>query len=62
MTTNAQPLKPQKLAGFRDFFAQDVRIREYVINIFKQVFAKYGYEPLETPALEYANIFEGRGF
>jgi len=31
-------LKPQKLAGFRDFFAEDVRIREYVIDIFKKVF------------------------
>ncbi len=50
-------IKPQKLKGFRDFFAQDVAIREYVINTFKSVFEKYGYEPLETPALEYSNIF-----
>src|SRR3989344_3930232 len=57
MTTQTQPLKPQKLAGFRDFFAEEVRIREYVINTFKQVFCKYGYEPLETPALESSEIF-----
>jgi len=52
-------LKPQKLSGFRDFFAEDVRIREYVIDIFKKVFEKYGYEPLQTPALEYTEIFSG---
>ncbi|EKE13973.1 MAG: hypothetical protein ACD_12C00725G0001 [uncultured bacterium] len=52
-------IKVQKLAGFRDYFVEDVKIREYVINIFKKVFEKYGYEPLETPALENSNIFVG---
>lgn len=50
-------VKPKRLSGFRDFFAQDVQLREYVINTFKKVFENYGYEPLETPALEYTNIF-----
>jgi len=53
-----QTVKPQLLKGFRDFFAEDIQVREYVINTFKRVFEKYGYEPLETPALEYADIFE----
>lgn len=53
----SQKIIPQKLKGFRDFFAQDVAIREYVIGTFKSVFEKYGYEPLETPALEYSDIF-----
>jgi histidyl-tRNA synthetase len=52
-------MKVQKLTGFRDYFAEDVKIREYVINVFKRVFEKYGYEPLETPALENSNIFIG---
>lgn len=53
-----QTVKPQLLKGFRDFFSEDIQAREYVINTFKRVFEKYGYEPLETPALEYADIFE----
>lgn len=56
-TKISQKIKPQILKGFRDFFAEDVAIREYVINTFKKVFEKYGYEPLETPALEYSDIF-----
>jgi histidyl-tRNA synthetase len=52
-------VKPKRLAGFRDFFAEEVQIREYVINTFKKVFEKYGYEPLETPALEPTEIFTG---
>ena len=53
----SKKITPQILKGFRDFFAEDVAIREYVINTFKKVFEKYGYEPLETPALEYSDIF-----
>lgn len=56
---NKKLIKPKKLAGFRDFFAEDVAVRNYVINTFKKVFEKYGYEPLETPALEYTEIFAG---
>jgi len=59
MANQANQIKVQKLAGFRDYFAEDVKVREYVINIFKKVFEKYGYEPLETPALENSNIFVG---
>lgn len=55
---NNTTVKPQLLKGFRDFFAEDIQIREFVINTFKRVFEKYGYEPLETPALEYSDIFE----
>lgn len=49
--------KAKKLSGFRDFFAQDIAVREFVKNTFRQVFETYGYEPLETPALEYTKIF-----
>ncbi|MFZ6034807.1 MAG: histidine--tRNA ligase [Patescibacteria group bacterium] len=52
-------LKVQKLQGFRDFFSLDVKVREFVISTFKKVFEKYGYEPLETPALESSNIYVG---
>jgi histidyl-tRNA synthetase len=50
-------LTVKKLPGFRDFFTQDIQVREFVISTFKKIFEKYGYEPLETPALEYASIF-----
>ncbi len=57
MKTNK--INATRLAGFRDFFADDIQIREFVINTFRQVFEKYGYEPLETPALERTEIFAG---
>ncbi|MBI2465560.1 histidine--tRNA ligase [Candidatus Shapirobacteria bacterium] len=52
-------LKPQPLRGFNDWFASDIKLREFVINTFKSVFEKYGYEPLETPAVEYSQFMLG---
>ena len=36
----------------RDFLPDQVRKREYVIGVIKSVYEKYGFEPLETPAVE----------
>lgn len=48
--------KPQTLKGFRDFLPAQMRVRNYVISVLRPVFEKYGFEPLETPTLEYASI------
>ncbi len=50
----------QTLKGFRDFLPQDARKRQYVVNTLKEVFESYGFEPLETPALEYDEILSGK--
>lgn len=52
-------MEPRTLKGFNDYFAEDMKIREYVFSKFKKVFEKYGYEPLETPALEYTELMLG---
>jgi len=57
---NRAKIKPQTLKGFRDFYGPDARLRQYIIGIFRSVFEKYGYEPLETPALEYARVLLGK--
>jgi histidyl-tRNA synthetase len=36
----------------RDFLPEDVRRRDYVVGIIKEVYDRYGFEPLETPAVE----------
>lgn len=53
-------IKPQTLKGFRDFLPLEARKRNYVINTLKQVFEQYGFEPLETPVLEYEEILTGK--
>jgi histidyl-tRNA synthetase len=44
----------------RDFLPVDVRKREYVIGIIKEVYESYGFEPLETPAVENIETLMGK--
>jgi histidyl-tRNA synthetase len=44
----------------RDFLPEDVRRREYVIGIIKRVYERYGFEPLETPAVENLDTLMGK--
>ena len=38
--------------GMRDFLPEDVRKRSHVIGVIRDVYERYGFEPLETPAVE----------
>jgi histidyl-tRNA synthetase len=44
----------------RDFLPEDVRRRQYVIDIVRGVYERYGFEPLETPALENIETLTGK--
>lgn len=44
----------------RDFLPSDVRRREYVIDRIKRVYERYGFEPLETPAVENIETLMGK--
>jgi len=52
--------KTNPARGMRDFLPADVRRREYVIGIIKKVYESYGYEPLETPAVENIETLMGK--
>lgn len=53
-------IEPRTLPGFRDFLPETLAIRKRVIAIFTEVFEKYGFQPLETPTLEYQDILLGK--
>ncbi len=53
-------IEPRTLKGFRDFLPAEARKRQYVIDTLRKVFESYGFEPLETPTLEYADILKGK--
>ena len=44
----------------RDFLPDDLRPREHVIQLISRVYQRYGFEPLETPALENLETLLGR--
>jgi len=47
--------KPRRLKGFRDIRPGDVLARDRMIAAIRKVYERYGYAPLETPALEYVD-------
>lgn len=53
-------IKPQTPKGFRDFLPDEKRRRDYVANKVKEIFEIFGFEPLETPTLEYASVLLGK--
>jgi histidyl-tRNA synthetase len=54
-SANTQPAR-----GMRDFLPEDVRRRDYVIGLTKDVYERYGFEPLETPAAENIDTLMGK--
>jgi len=52
--------KTQTLKGFRDFLPRESRLRNYVKNILTETFLNFGFQPLETPALEYKSTLVGK--
>ena len=46
--------------GTRDFGPDVVRKRNYIINTIKEVFELYGFQPLETPAMENLETLMGK--
>jgi len=47
-------------SGTRDFLAADVERREHAFAVIRSVFARYGFEPLETPAFERLDVLLGK--
>jgi histidyl-tRNA synthetase len=56
-TTGGKPSLPQ---GTRDFGPDVVRKRQYILNAIRSVFELYGFQPLETPAMENLDTLMGK--
>ncbi len=58
----AAPLiEPRVLKGFRDYLPATMLVRERLMETARRVFRSYGFSPIDTPALEYAEILLGKG-
>ena len=52
--------KPTIPQGTRDFGPEVVRKRQYIFNTIRTVFELYGFQPLETPAMENLDTLMGK--
>ena len=52
--------KPSIPEGTRDFGPEQVRKRTYIFDTIRSVFVKFGFQPLETPAMENLSTLTGK--
>ena len=53
-------MKPSIPKGTRDFLPQQLLRREYIFNTIKLAFQQFGYQPIETPAMENLATLTGK--
>jgi histidyl-tRNA synthetase len=51
---------PQILKGFRDYLPEQQMARVRIVRKISEVFEKFGFEPMDTPALESNELFSGK--
>lgn len=51
---------PQVLKGFRDYLPQEQIARRKIIAKISEVFERFGFAPIDTPALESYELFKGK--
>ena len=56
----ADLIQPRTLKGFRDYLPALAIPREWLMETARGVFRSYGFGPIDTPALEYAEILVGK--
>ena len=57
MSKKTEPARPEArlLKGFSDISASEIRASEQMLGTIRGVFESYGFEPLDTPAIEYSD-------
>lgn len=53
-------IQPRIFKGTRDFLPDEMIHREEILKVMRSVFQKYGFEPIETPAIEYLSVLTGK--
>lgn len=46
--------------GMNDFLPEDMRLREHVLGLIRETYATYGFDQIETPAMEHIENLTGR--
>ncbi len=57
---NSMATKPSIPKGTRDFGPEQMVRRNYIFDNIRQVFNRYGYQPIETPAMENLTTLLGK--
>ncbi len=55
------PIEPRVLKGFRDFLPDKELQRLAIVRSLEEAFRLFGFLPIDTPVLEYAEVLLGKG-
>jgi len=50
----------QNIKGMRDHLPQAMLLRQHIVGVLTKVAERHGFEPLQTPVVEYAELLEGK--
>jgi histidyl-tRNA synthetase len=54
-------IEPRTLRGFADVLPEVALHRRRLQRVVEDVFTSFGYDPIQTPAVEYAEVLKGKG-
>lgn len=54
-------MEPRRLRGFRDLLPEQASYRTWCVERISATFRSFGFRPIVTPALEYAEVLKGKG-
>jgi histidyl-tRNA synthetase len=61
MSEQKKLVEPRTLKGFADYLPEDAIVCKDVVRRIEAVFERYGFAPLDTPALEHLDVLLGTG-
>lgn len=53
-------INPRTFRGTRDFLPSELLARRRIVQTIEEAYQRYGFQPLETPAVEYLEILTGK--
>jgi len=60
MEKNVGEIEPRLFKGTRDFLPDMMIRKQYMTDKLRAIFERYGFEPVETPAMEFYDILVGK--
>lgn len=52
--------KAQTYKGMKDYLPREMRLRQYIVKTLTEVAERYGFEPMQTPIVEYEATLAGK--
>ena len=52
--------KAQTYKGMKDYLPRDMRLRQHIVTTLTTVFERHGFEPMQTPIVEYEETLAGK--